>query len=130
MKLLLSHPMRNITQKTRTKDCSPAEVDRFKAHVKEYLLELFSLRYCLAKYLGRFTKCSCLNNLSTACCFDSLAARIGGFFNLVFVFCIITTNFYFYFLLVYFADQPLGIRQTILKERIRSAAVRKDECES
>jgi hypothetical protein len=53
-----------------------------------------------------------------------------SFFNLVFVFCIVTTNFYFYFLLVNFADQPLGIRQTILKEWIRSAAVRKEERES
>jgi len=80
MKLLMSHPMKDIARKTRTKYRSPAELGRFKAHVKEYLLELFSLKYCFAKYPGRFTKCSCLNNLSTACCFDSLAARIGEFF--------------------------------------------------
>ena len=80
MKLLMSHPMKDIARKTRTKDRSPAELGRFKARGKEYLLELFSLKYCFAKYPGRFTKCSCLNNLSTECCFDSLAARIGEFF--------------------------------------------------
>ncbi len=80
MKLVLSHPMRDITRKTRRKDRSPAELGRFKARMKVYLLELFSLRYRFAKYPGRFTKCSCLHNLRTECCFDLLAARIGEFF--------------------------------------------------
>jgi hypothetical protein len=92
MKLVLLHPMRDITQKTRMKDWPPAELGRSKAQVKEYLLELFSLRYCFAKYPARFTKCSCLHNLRTECCFDSLAARIDEIFCLVFVFCITTTN--------------------------------------
>jgi hypothetical protein len=92
-----------------------------------------AMKYCFAKYPGRFTKCSCLHNLRTECCFDSLAARIGEFFCLMFVFCIIATNLVlllFYFLLVNFADQPLGIWQTMLKERIRPAAIKKQECKS
>jgi hypothetical protein len=60
MKIVSLHPMRDIIRKSRTRACLPVELNGFKACIKEYLLQLFFLTYCFAKYPGTFTKCNCL----------------------------------------------------------------------
>ena len=79
LKIVTSHPMRNISRKTRTKPRTAVEIRAFQARVKHYLMQLFGLSNCFNRNERRFTLCNCLKMLEQECCLDSLAARIGMF---------------------------------------------------
>jgi hypothetical protein len=79
LKIVTSHPMRNISRKTRTKPQTAVEIRAFQAHVKHCLMQLFGLSNCFNRNERRFMLCNCLKMLEQECCLDSLAARIGMF---------------------------------------------------
>jgi hypothetical protein len=78
-KIVSRHPAKDISRKTRMKPRTSEELRAFKAHVKNHLVQLFSLSFCFNRKHRKFTRCTCLNMLEGECCFDSLAARIGMF---------------------------------------------------
>ena len=78
-RLMKANPLTKAYRKVKTKKRTPEEIAAFKMEVEQYLIDLFSLPFCFARFQDRFVMCRCLQLDRERCSFSALAARLGEF---------------------------------------------------